>query len=229
MRCLRFGATMMLIAGPVLADPGLVPLRGLRYAVYDPATGELTPAGRPARSGNVVWSATQATPWYLSTFDEGWTVLDWGDIAGPQEIGGFSFAYGTDVVWPSRLDVIVVFYADENGWNSTNRTYLRGFRIPDLPGADLGPPPQSWGWVVTVELDPDDVFTIDGADLDGDGLVDFGYTYWFDGISDPDSQTGPVLVSDPNVTPSPAPGIENGYDAFSDPNLFNYVGTYWWL
>lgn len=228
MKCLCFVATIVLIAGPVLGDTGLVPLRGLRYAVYDAATGELTPTSTPARSGNAVWSATQATPWYLSTFGDGWTVLDWGDIAGPQEIGTFSFAYGTDVVLPDRLDVIILFYADEDGWNSVDRTYLAGFRIPDLPGRDANPAPAWGGWIVTVALDPNPVFTIDGADLDDDGLMDFGYTYWFDGISNPDSQTGPVLVSDPNVIPSPAPGIENGFDAFSDPNLFNYVGTYWW-
>jgi hypothetical protein len=68
-------------------------------------------------------------------------------------------------------------------------------------------------------------FTLAGADLDDDGLVDFGYTYWFDDMDVPNSQTGPVVVA-----PGPmALGAEDAFDVFSDPNLLPaaYVSTYW--
>jgi hypothetical protein len=76
--------------------------------------------------------------------------------------------------------------------------------------------------------------------LDGDGLGDFSYTYWFDvaGLesSDPNPIVGPFIAGDPNA--GTAPGIEDVFDVFTepnyrpspgyiDPNLTHYRGTYW--
>jgi hypothetical protein len=83
---------------------------------------------------------------------------------------------------------------------------------------------------VTVDLGAADLgFTIDGSDLDADGLMDFGYSYYFPHLDSgqPPRNTGPALAGDPNGTASGADGY---FDAFarsaSDPNMA-YVGTFW--
>lgn len=223
-----------LIAVPAAAGPQILPAKGARHLIYDMATGELRSAEGPARIGESVWASTQY-PWYYFIqmyYGEGATTLDWGDIAGPQPIGGYSFAYGShSVLLPERLDVINLFFADDNGFNSENRTFLAGFHIPNLPGADPGG--QWHKWVITVDLDAAGLaFTIDGEDLDGDGRMDFSYTYWFTNYTQnnpqyPNNYLGPVIAGDPNAIPPTAPGIEGAFDFFGDPNLNLYWGTYW--
>ena len=96
--------------------------------------------------------------------------------------------------------------------------------MADLPTGDPGG--TWWGWTITVDLDLDgSQFTIEGSDLDRDGLTDFGYTYWFTEMTPTaGNYTGPVVVGDPNN--GTAPGIEDVFDLFDDPNLEEYRGTY---
>ena len=234
-RSLLVIAAIGLVATGALASPEILPLRpvkGVGHLVYDMATGELRPETGGERMGESVWAATQLSGYYFiqRSYGPGATTLDWGDIAGPQRIGGYSLAYAShSVLLPERLDVVNLFFADENGWNSTGRTYLAGFRILNLPGS----PVAGRAWIVTVDLDPAGLaFTIDGSDLDGDGLMDFGYTYWFTNYTlnnpqYPHNYLGPLIAGDPNVIPPTAPGIENVFDFFADPNLYVYWGSYW--
>ena len=226
MKRLLLVAAIGLIAAPVLAGPDVLPVTGVRHATYNLATGDITPATGNERYGASVWASTARTGYYFGQQADGVgiTTLDWGDIEGPQPIGGFAVSYSTDVVLPDLIDCVLLFFADENGFNSVDRVYLTGFNLADLPTGDPG---GTWnGWTVTFDLDgAGAAFTIDGADLDADGLMDFGYTFWFDAPEA--SATGPTMAGDPNLIPQTSPGIENVFDYFTDPNLENYEATYW--
>jgi hypothetical protein len=225
MRASLFIAVIAVAAGPVLAGPQLLPVKATKYATYDFATGRIAPAEGPLRYGESVWAATQFSGYFFPSYHYSQTVLDWGDITNGQGIGGFTFCYSTDVMLPDRFDAIIMFFADENGWNSVNRSYLAGFTVTDVPGLVEC----ASTWRITCDLDAAGAdFTIAGSDLDGDGLADFGYTYWFENVPPtPGNYTGPLIAGDPNVPPCTCPGAENAYDAFSDPNLQEYEATYW--
>jgi len=229
MKRLLIVAAIAVIAAPALAGPDILPVKGVNTGTYDLATGQLSPA--PAeRMGVSIWAATADTGWYFSNYDDGITVLDWGDLADDgygttgTDIGGFAFAYATSLMMPTMLDAIIVFYGDENGFNTNGRIPLSGFWVTNLPtGTATGN-----GWIITIDLEGQGLeFTIVGNDLDGDTLYDWGYTYWF--INLPTSATGPFLSYDPNISPPLAPGAENSFDEFTDPNLIpgSYLGTYW--
>ncbi|MFQ5807660.1 MAG: hypothetical protein ACE5I3_14540, partial [Phycisphaerae bacterium] len=227
MRCLVIVAAIGMIAAPAFASPELLPVKGTHYATYKAATGELTPTPGPVRFGLPVWSSINDTGWYFGSYKYDWVLLDWGDIAGPQDIGGFQFAYATEMVLPDRLDTIMWFYAEDNGWNSYGRVPLAGFTIADLPTGDPG---GQWnGWIVTVDIAGLE-FTIDGSDLDADGLTDFSYTYWFQGPPAGDA-TGPHISGMENDPQ--APGSESAFDGYltNDPNNGSpdiYTGTWWY-
>lgn len=229
MKGLLVVAIIALMAGGALADPDVLPVKGARYASYNLVTGKLTATEAPTRFGPSIWGATADSPWYFGSYDDGRTVLDWADVVeqtpgSGTAIGGFAFAYGTDLELPARLDAVIGFYGDDDGWNSNGRVFLAGYRIPNLPtgtGTDNM-------WIITVDLEPGWRFRIQGNDLDGDGLIDFSYTYWFQNLP-ADSATGPRFGSDPNASQPLPPGAEWEFDAFSDPNLASgsYIGTYW--
>jgi len=230
MRCLLLAVGVGLAAAPVLGGPELLPVRGVHYATYDLASGELRPAEAPVRIGTSVWAATAGTGWYFPSYSYGWNVLDWGDLADDgygttgTDIGGFAFAYATSLMMPTTLDAIIVFYGDDDGFDTGTRFPLAGYWIANLPTGTT----QGNVWTVTVDLQSQGLeFTMEGNDLDGDELLDFSYMYWF--INLPPSATGPWVAYDPNVTPARAPGCADAFDAFDDPNLIpgSYRGTYW--
>jgi hypothetical protein len=229
MKRLLIVAAIALIAAPALAGPDILPVKGVNTGVYDLGTGKLSPA--PAeRMGNAIWSCTADTGWYYGAYANLWTVLDWGDLADDgignpgTEIGGLRFAYATDLMMPTLLDAIIVFYGDDDGFNTNTRVFSAGFWIANLPtGTATGN-----GWLITVDLESQaGEFDLLGNDIDGDLLMDFSYTYWF--INLPASATGPFIAYDPNTTPALAPGCYDAFDVFNDPNLgpLSYVATYW--
>jgi len=236
MKRLLFLAAIGLIAAPALASPDIMPVRGEKLATYDLATGQLTP-GPLERYGDPIWGATTRSNYYFIQMNDGpgTTTLDWGDIvdvACTPGIGGLSFSYAThSVLLPNRLDIVMLFFADDNGFNTTTRSFMAGYQIVNLPTADPG---MTWnGWTVWVDLGAAGMpFTICGSDLDGDGLQDFSYTYWFTNYvvnnpQYPDHYVGPVIAGDPNLIPPEGPGMENVFDYFADPNLQTYWGSYW--
>jgi len=221
-------AALAFVVAPVLAGPDVQPVTGMRHAVLNLATGEISPATGAERYGDSVWAATQRSGYYYVQhyYGPGTTTLDWGDIEGPQIIGGFAMSYATDVVLPELMDCVLMFFADENGFDSVDRVYLAGFDVTDLPTGD---PAGAWnGWTVTLDLEASGLnFTIDGQDLDTFPGMDFGYTYWFHNYTPTtNNYTGPTIAGDPNVIPQTAPGIEDAFDKFADPNLETLLGTY---
>jgi hypothetical protein len=124
-----------------------------------------------------------------------------------------------------------LFFTEDNGQNSTGRVYQAGFYATGLPTADPG---GTWnGWTVTFDLDAGlQNFTMTGSDLDGDGLIDMSYTYWFtdyevNNPAYPNDYVGPTIAGDPNAPGSTCYGCEDAWDEFTDPNLANFDATYW--
>ncbi len=232
-------AAICAIAAPVFAGPQALPVqqvRGVHFIDYNLATGEVTATPTQTRIGDSIWAATTSSGYFWGSMDAGanglgWLALDWGDITDASRVGGYAFAYATGVT-DHTIDCVNIFYADDNGFNTGTRTGLAGFIVTGLPGGDPNVPPPSYaGWLVTIDLESQGYsFDITGSDLDGDGLTDFSYTYWFPNCMG--TVTGPFISGDPNV-PGQGAGMEDAFDAFepvdpNDPNTdFAYVASYW--
>ena len=224
-------AAILIIAAPALAGPEILPISGMGYLSYDMATGKVTPQADGQRFGHSLWAATQNLNYFWGA-ELGEVGLDWGDIAGPAAVGGFAFNECTNSqsadgdAW-----ALIMVYAEENGWGSMGRIALAGFLIDNIPTSPHIPK-LYWAYIWRVELETP--FVIDGSDLDSDGLVDFGYAQWFV-FPTPGALMGPGIAGDPNADPPTAPGIEDAFDLFIDPNLFtdpnltggSFLGTYW--
>jgi hypothetical protein len=215
MRNTPVAALVGLVGSAALAGPEILPIGGTDYLLYDEATRKIVSQPGPQRCAPF-WAATEMSGFILPlTANE--SVLDWGDIAGPVPIGSFSFTYYTNSqAVDGDLWALIAVYEEENGWNSTGRVCVGSLLISNIPGS-THPPDEYWGYVWGVELSTP--FVLDGSDLDGDGLVDFGYQFRFAGGT-PDAVGGPAIaIYDPNL----APGADEWYDLFRDGN---YAGTY---
>jgi len=225
MRCLLLVTAFGLFVPPVLAGPEILPISGTGYLTYDEATGKITPQTGQRWLWRSLWSATE-TPWGLYPLTPCESVLDWGDIAGPVPIGFFGFTqYTNSQAADGDLWVLISIYTEENGWNSTGRVLAAAYYIDNIPGS-WRPPDEYWGYVWLVA--PDESFVLEGSDLDGDALVDWGYAQWFS-TRTPGSVNGPAIAT---FDPNQAPGADEWYDLFDmcppEPNEPNdgYVGTY---
>jgi hypothetical protein len=65
MKRLLFVSAIALVVAPALASPQVMPVKGMKYAVYNPATGELTPTEGPVRYGPSIWAATERSGYYF--------------------------------------------------------------------------------------------------------------------------------------------------------------------
>ena len=232
MKRLLIVAAICVIAAPAFASSEILPISGVDYLTYNAETGKVTPATAETRYGGSIWACTERSGYFFGVVEKE-LLLDWGDIAGPVAIGGFGFNEFTNSQAGSGDNQLVVgIYAEENGRNSLGRILLAGYIIDNVPGS-THPPNEFWGYVWGVE--PNDPFIIDGSDMDGDDLIDFGYIFWYETIRDAGALMGPAMaVADPNVLPPTAPGIENRFDYFQEPNYYadpnlqdGYYGTYW--
>jgi hypothetical protein len=240
MKRLLIVAAIAVIAVPTLAGPDVMPIDGVGYLRYDVATGEITPVtAETRRLGPPVWDCSYdlVSSFWIAEPDlgEGW--IDWGDITIGQAIGGCEFSQFTNSQdSDGDLFIVILFYEEENGWNTAGRSYVTGFLLNNVP-ASTHPLNEYWGYVWGVELN--EPFVLDGSDLDGDGLGDFGYFGFFSGRT-PAANHGPAIAGliDPNNLPPECPGIENAFDLFPnaayndgpnniDPNAIAYEGTYW--
>ena len=223
---------ILALVAPGLADWDVLPVHGMQGVLhYDAASGTLTPVECESRStlGRSFWAATEPSGSFLAiTSDRCW--LDWADMADDATLGGLGFAYATN----SQQDqtIIVMLYANDNGWGDTHKNRLLALEIENLPGS-IYPPNEYWGYAIDVSLD--EPIHIDADDLDGDGLDDFSYLYWTNQFP-PGGRLGPILAmaDDPNQTPPPAPGIDGVFDLYANPDFVNdpnlatsYMGTYW--
>ena len=241
MKHLLLLAAVGLLVVPAMAGIDLQPISGSGYLTYNMATGQMSPATPETRIGGAIWSCSDRYVNFMWSSVEGEMGLDWGDIAGPSYVGGFGFSeYTNSQEADGDLFALIIFYGEENGGNSAGRVWLQGYLIENVP-ASTHPADEFWGyfWKVT----PNDAFEINGSDLDGDGLSDFGYAQYFS-VNTPGAAHGPgvcglIWNDDPNaVPPNPppaeCPGIEDAFDLFLDPNFSDdpnlqnsYDGTYW--
>ena len=219
MKHFAFVVITALAAIPLFADVRILPISGVDYLNYDMATGKVTPAGANTRYGVVIWSCPYA---YVNYFwgaegEAGEMGLDWGDIAGAPAVRGFSFAEFTNSqAADGDLYAIITIYAEENGWDSADRVPLAAYVIDNIPGSPY-PPYEYWGNLWTVD---GWYFVLDGSDLDGDGLTDWGYAQFFS-VQTPGALHGPAICGavglDPNNLPPECPGVEDAYDLFVNP------------
>jgi hypothetical protein len=240
MKRLLIVAAIAVIAAPVLASPDILPVKGIAgQRLYDMATGQQTPAGFDTRVGPVVWDSTQSSGYFWGGQGAQEIALDWGDFLGVPPIGGFGWGYATN--GSNGLSMLLTFYTDDNGWNQKGRDIVAGFLFTGLNGT-ITPTNCKlfWGWMYRAELFTP--FILAANDLDGDGLGDFSYTYWFDHATlhgCANAVIGPLIAGDPNAPLNPGcPGVENAFDIYNDPNyipapgyfdpnLTHYVGSYW--
>lgn len=203
-------AALAICAGPAFAGGELMPVRSIRHATLDYSSGVISGAGGVNRS-SACWSSTDASGYFLPIAPHK-LLLDWGDLdASCESPDRFSIGYATDSLTPVTCDI--VFYSDENGFDSVGRTPLYAFQLSGLPGGVSGPGVYS-GWAFTINIgSPIDLTNVGTAsDLDGDGRIDFGYSFNFRAGS---GSSGPLIAAaDPNIVPYAAPGIEDAYDRF---------------
>lgn len=230
------------LAAPALAD-GLLPVHEVRYATYDFEAQRVVSDNAALRGRRAVWDCS-VTIGFFAGFRETQITMDWGDIQSPsQVITEFEVAYATDSSAPFRLDM--VFWRDENGFNSRSRQIAGVTRLHNLPGGTSGFGTYT-GWIISAVLDPANRFQFRGADLDADGLGDFGYSFNFRDIGDGHGgvsgheRFGPFISPpDPNLVSS-CPGADDGFDRFSDdpqdppgpndlrnPSSMIFDGTFW--
>lgn len=190
--------------------------------------GEITSVGSVKYMGELnlasgTWSDHRPTSfgpdvaWDNGLFDTGFFSgatdrerLDWGDVATGTVVNGFQLAYATDSTVP--IDIIVAFYDSENGVNTPGAEVLFVMEFLDLEGSASG---LFEAFAYDIDLEGGGEFTIDGADLDGDGLSDFGYGYHTTsgGLG---TATGPLLSSPEGLGSGVgAPGIEDFYDRYA--------------
>ena len=248
MKRLLIVAAIAVIAAPALAGSDILPIDGVGYLRYDVATGQVTPVtAETRRLGPPIWEASYDL--YVNYFwgadpflGEG--SIDWADVATGVGVGGLGFSEFTNSQeGDGDLYAILLIYQEENGEDS-GRDYVAGYLIDNIPGS-THPPDEYWGYIWGVELfDP---FVLDGSDLDGDGLTDWGYFQFFSGQT-PASAHGPGIAGllasppwDPNNTPPECPGVEDNFCLYQVPawnngpnnidpnNLGASVGCNYWF
>ena len=240
------------LASAARADETPTPAKQAGAFTLNLATGQRTfePTINP-RNLQIVWDCT--TVGSTSTFGAlDRERLDWGDIAAPQaaSVHAYSVTY-CSTAWtpdPNNGNVTLqnAFYTSENGTNTAMppSTAVLVLTMPNLPGvADPNlPSGVAACWTVTIDLaaacldDPNLPCSIGLAaatDVDHDGKLDFGYSYYFPAVG-PDHQgnpgTGAIRPATPTA-PVGAPGADlNHYDRFAPPGKWQlgnagYQGT----
>jgi len=242
MKRLLLMAALGATAPLALAGPEILPISGVDRLNYDMQTGTVTPATPNTRGGQCIWCCGYEYVNYFWGAEPflGEAGLDWGDLAGPANVGMLGFAEFTNSqAADGDLCGLVAIYAEENGWDSAGRVYVAGFLISNIPGS-THPPDEYWGYQWWVEIGT--AFVLDGSDLDDDGLTDWGYFQFYSGRT-PGCLHGPAICGalglDPNNLPPECPGVEDAFDLFVNPSwndsCFNfdpniepyYAGTYW--
>jgi hypothetical protein len=242
MKRLLFLAAVGMLAAPALAGSEILPIDGVGYLRYNVATGQVTPVEMQTRDlGAPIWICDYSYSnyfWGAEPF-AGEAGLDWADVASDRAFGGFGFTEFTNSQsGDGDLYAVICMYEEENGHDSAGRVYTDGYLINNIPGS-THPPTEFWGYIWGVEVATP--FTLDGSDLDGDGLGDWGYFQFFSGVT-PASLHGPAICGllDPNALPPECPGVEDAFDLFADPTWNDgpnnidpnniepaFVGTMW--
>jgi hypothetical protein len=230
---------LAVFAAPALAGSEVLPVHSAGFLNYHLATGEITPVTvETRRVGSVLWSAGYEYVGYVfnRSPDAGHAASDWGDVGGPAVVGSLEFSSFTNSMdADGDLWILLLYYEEDDGFGSAGKVYVSGLLLANVPSSNHSPS-EYWGYRWRVELVTP--FVLDGSDLDGDGLGDFGYFMYCSGRT-PGCVHGSGLwdraLIDPNNLPPEAPGVEDAVDAYTfdpngtiDPNDINaaYVGTY---
>ena len=247
MKRLLIVAAICVIAAPAFASPEVLPIKGIAGSMnYSMGTHEQTPAvGLDRAVGPSIWASTQFSGFFWGGQGCNEIALDWGDIQNAT-VGTFAMAYATNA--DPGFTAVIGFYDNDNGWNNgepwgapaNQRQYIAVFELTGLAGTRT-PDQRQWFWGWIYKVSPVTPMIIASADLDGDALGDWSYTYWWDcdllaGPGPGPATVGPIMAGDPNA--GTAPGIENTFDIYNDPNyvpapgyvdpnLTYYIGSYW--
>jgi len=225
------------------------------YIYVNMRTGEVvrTPAGPSTRRGGEYWRnddiAGSCDLFMLQDLPSrdtaatgrvkfGSAVMDWGDLPGGASVNGFDIAYATDVgVDPTGagvagFDVNIRFLDDYDGELDPGGTGASGVSVitlQDIPGGAGPGAPQ--GWVYIVDLEGSGLeFNWGSANLNGDGLHDFGYSYSFDqNQAGAKGVAGPFLVRPFSLGGTgTATGSVDQLDWFNGgDDLTGYTGPIW--
>ncbi|GAG32555.1 unnamed protein product, partial [marine sediment metagenome] len=118
------------------------------------------------------------------------------------------------------------WYSEDNGWTNSNPRLVARLNLINLPGLPYSPPGWGSGWQLAIDFQMMGWhWTLDGNDLDGDGLVDFGYSYWFYNVPEGTSDLGSTCGAYAPIGDEDG-GAEDGFEVFGDPNRVTYYGIY---
>ena len=223
MRTFLMCTAIVCMSAMTFADGTIAPISGYQYLNYNEATGLITPGADLKSHPKILWSVTdtQGNGFY---YPEEYCVMDWGDISKMVPIGKFGFSTFTNSqIADGNITIFLGIYGSENGHNSTGRQLLAMYELENVPGSSHDPF-EYWGWFW--QLEPTFPLYLEGDDLDGDGLLDFGYSLGFN-LATPNSLAGPLIAGPtfPNE-PQYSTGIEDAYDLFTDHEPGGYLGTY---
>ena len=204
---------MIFIAGcaTIFADGSIESVSGHGRLHYNESAGRITQPTLSRSLPHLLWSVTAETG-YFYAYPSGHVVLDWGDMSGELPIGMLGFTeYTNSQATDGDITIYLGLYGSENGWNSTGRQLIGMYEIVNVPGS-THPMNEYWGWEWTLE--PSVPLPLTGDDLDGDGLIDFGYSLGFR-LPTPGAKAGPSIAG-PTYPQEPelAAGIEDAFDYF---------------
>jgi hypothetical protein len=229
MKRLLLIAAVCVVAAPAMAVD-YFPVTEFKALHHNQATGEYTPMDEYSSrvAGRPLWELTDGT--VFGSTPTNWMWLDNGDMESPATWNNLQFSYATNYVG-NDVALKLAMYENEDNFETDPRQIVALIVWDDLPGKN--PSHTYTGWTISSELF--DNITMDGQDLDGDGLQDFGYGFLFN----PPPATGIigcVAAGEPNTEYPGAPGIDGGwcfYDQTDDPNFAidpnltdNYIGYY---
>lgn len=245
------------IVAPTFASPGIMPVQNIKgYTTigYDPATGKTYPWNEGYhRFGRAqYWTIDRA---YFSMYSNDpnnfyapvnrFNCLDWGDLGTPIGLGGSGFSIGglyilvlgNQLVPTPGHELQMTWIAEENGRNMVTKVPWARLNLINMPGFPYSPPGWGAGWNFALDFQYDGVtpptgvpywqWTLDGNDLDGDLLVDFGYSYWFKPATVAPNTTNIGITFGPYFFGTGTGGAEDVFDIYADPNYLTYYGTYW--
>lgn len=239
---LRIGALLPVVgvaAAPALAadEQVLNAGKGVGRIYINPATGERTfgTGETSPRVDPLIWDASIFQALFAPAMDR--ERLDWADIpAATSTVTSFTFGYCSNAFTPDpaagSVDINLAFYANENGRNMPMPPSwpMVVYSFTGLPGTTDPALPVGTGdcWLVTLDLTAN-VFPpvqLGTIDLDGDGLIDFGYSYHVVAAGPPPNgdppYNGPMIVL---PGPGPSFGAEiDFYDRYAPPGKWD-VGT----
>lgn len=206
------------------------PVERIQWHTYDLRTQSTSPAGSAAARSQlpIAWDRGILPRATISTVGPGGAnreLIDWADVGTPGEplvVQRFRFSYCTNAA--TGVSIRLTFYVNENGRDSQDSFAIATFVLPNLPGHTQCGDVSCHGVEVDLPDPASDQFALAGADVDGDGFVDWGVGIQVVDCGDC-THAGPIIMDGRVAT---SPGAEAGIDVYASPGkLFGaaYVET----